>query len=163
MLLMNMSLKHGLKLVEFLVKQLRKPAPIRPLLAGDGTPRYRAEDRAELFADSLEASFQPNPARNVQHAAAIEEQVERYLEQPILPDEDPIVFSPGLVNGILRTGHCPAKWKLGRVAMVPVAGYKSTLLPGSYRPITLLDTVSKLFEKLLHRAHVPSHAANRRL
>ncbi|KAF9797259.1 hypothetical protein SFRURICE_006241, partial [Spodoptera frugiperda] len=125
-----------------------KPAPIRPLLAGDGTPRYRAEDRAELFADSLEASFQPNPARNVQHAAAIEEQVERYLEQPILPDEDPIVFSPGL---------------LGRVAMVPVAGYKSTLLPGSYRPITLLDTVSKLFEKLLHRAHVPSHAANRRL
>ncbi|KAF9794664.1 hypothetical protein SFRURICE_019542 [Spodoptera frugiperda] len=51
-----------------------KPAPIRPLLAGDGTPRYRAEDRAELFADSLEASFQPNPARNVQHTAAIEEQ-----------------------------------------------------------------------------------------
>ncbi|KAF9803255.1 hypothetical protein SFRURICE_007101 [Spodoptera frugiperda] len=54
-----------------------KPAPIRPLLAGDGTPRYRAEDRAELFADSLEATFQPNPARNVQHTAAIEEQVER--------------------------------------------------------------------------------------
>lgn len=163
-----------------------KPAPIRPLLAGDGTPRYRAEDRAELFADSLEATFQPNPARNVQHTAAIEEQVERYLEQPIPPDEDPIVFSPGLVrrmalraplrkapgpdgipnealrrlpprgiatltrlfNGILRTGHFPAKWKLGRVIMLPKQG-KNTLLPGSYRPITLLDTVSKLFEKLL--------------
>lgn len=163
-----------------------KPAPIRPLLAGDNTPRYRAEDRAELFADSLERQFQPNPARNVQHTAAVELQVAQYLEQPISPEEDPVVLSPGLVrrmalraplrkapgpdgipnealrrlpprgiatltrlfNGILRTGHFPSKWKLGRVIMLPKQG-KNTLLPGSYRPITLLDTVSKLFEKLL--------------
>ncbi|KAI8427999.1 hypothetical protein MSG28_002303 [Choristoneura fumiferana] len=48
-----------------------KPAPIRPLLASDGTIRYRAEDRAEIFADHLEMQFSPNPSDNHQQEADI--------------------------------------------------------------------------------------------
>lgn len=53
-----------------------------------------------------------------------------------------------LFNGILRTGRYPKNWKLGRVIMLPKAG-KNILLPASYRPITLLPNISKVFEKLL--------------
>ncbi|CAH2218239.1 jg9830 [Pararge aegeria aegeria] len=53
-----------------------------------------------------------------------------------------------LFTGILRTGHFPNPWKLGRVILIPKPG-KNIMLPSSYRPITLLSTTSKLFEKLL--------------
>lgn len=168
-----------------------KAAPVRPLLGRDGFPRFRAEDRAEIFAECLESQFRPNPG-----ADHDEEEVSRslagYFAQPIPPDEDPIVFSPGQVlrairrsplrkapgpdavtnemlrhlpprsvaavtriyNGIMRTGHFPEAWKLGRVIMLPKPG-KNTLKPESYRPITLLPTISKVFEKLLLRHMIP--------
>lgn len=53
-----------------------------------------------------------------------------------------------LFNGILRSGHFPTAWKTGRIIMIPKQG-KNILLPESYRPITLLSSLSKLFEKLL--------------
>ncbi|KAJ2937340.1 hypothetical protein O0L34_g19223 [Tuta absoluta] len=60
-----------------------------------------------------------------------------------------------IYNGILRTVHFPDAWKLGRVIMLPKPG-KNTLKPESYRPITLLPTISKVFEKLLLR-HMRPH------
>lgn len=168
-----------------------KPAPVRPLLASDGTPRYRAEDRAEIFAECLESQFRPNPGPD-QHAEEVAQHLAQYFSTPIAPDEDPIVFSPGqvqravlktklrkapgpdaisneslrhlpprsiaavtrLFNGIMRTGHFPTSWKLGRVIMLPKPG-KNILKPESYRPITLLPTISKVFEKLLLRHMIP--------
>ncbi|CAB0041795.1 unnamed protein product, partial [Trichogramma brassicae] len=174
-----------------------KPQPIRPLLASDGTPRYRAEDRAEIFADNLEQRFKPNPSNDSQHAEDIQKLLDEYFLRPIPPDEDPIVFTPGqvlrmirktklrkapgpdgipnealrhlppraiatltrLYNGILRTGHYPSIWKLGRVIMLPKPN-KNVLNPGSYRPITLLATISKVFEKLLLQ-HLTPHVTPR--
>ena len=52
-----------------------------------------------------------------------------------------------LFNAILRLGHYPQAWKEGLVVMLPKAG-KSPLSPESYRPITLLSAVAKLFERL---------------
>ncbi|CAH2218240.1 jg9831 [Pararge aegeria aegeria] len=73
-----------------------KSTPIRPLKAGDGTPHYRAEDRAEIFADYLETKFSPNPTQDVQHAEAIEKELEEYFKSPIASTpQNPIVFSPG--------------------------------------------------------------------
>ncbi|VVC94392.1 unnamed protein product [Leptidea sinapis] len=72
-----------------------KPSPIRPLMASDGTPRYRAEDRAEIFADYLETQFTPNPTSDVQFVETIERHLKNYFESPIVPREDPVVFSPG--------------------------------------------------------------------
>lgn len=53
-----------------------------------------------------------------------------------------------LFNGILRTGCFPTTWKHGKVIVLPKAG-KDRRHPESYRPITLLSTTAKLFERLL--------------
>ena len=41
----------------------KKPAPVGPLYHGsDGSLRYKAEDRAEIFANHLRGQFTPNPS-----------------------------------------------------------------------------------------------------
>ena len=55
-----------------------------------------------------------------------------------------------LFNGILRTGHFPSAWKVGKVIVLPKPG-KDRRDPSSYRPITLLSHIAKLFERLLLR------------
>lgn len=176
-----------------LCRQLsNKPNPTRPLLHEDGDLRYRAEDRAEIFAQHLERQFQPNPAGDHQHAELIKERVEDFLATSIPQDEEHIIFSPGTVsktirklklrkapgydgvnnlalrylpfktvaavtrlfNGILRTGEFPTCWKKGQVIMLPKPG-KNTTKPESYRPITLLTSTSKLFEKLVLSHLIP--------
>lgn len=173
------------------------PEPVRPLLHNDGTPRYVAEDRAEIFAEHLERQFRPNPTTNTGHEAEIERHLHDYFTEDITPEEDPIFFTPGqvrkmilktkprkapgadgitnsalrrlpqktvaamtrLFNGVMRTGHFPQRWKSGRVIMLPKA-HKNTLKPESYRPITLLPTTSKVFEKLLLQ-HITPHLTPR--
>ncbi|CAG9574667.1 unnamed protein product [Danaus chrysippus] len=58
-------------------------------------PRYRATDRADIFADYLETQFQPYPAEDTQHVEEVEQTVDEYLEQAIAPTEDPIIITPG--------------------------------------------------------------------
>ncbi|GBP47638.1 RNA-directed DNA polymerase from mobile element jockey [Eumeta japonica] len=55
-----------------------------------------------------------------------------------------------LFNGILRTGHFPKNWKMGRVIAIPKAG-KDPRLATSQRPITLLSHIAKLFERIALR------------
>ena len=65
-----------------------------------------------------------------------------------------------LFNSILRLGYFPQAWREGLVVMLPKAG-KSPRRPESYRPITLLSAVAKLFEKLflpLLLPHIPPRA-----
>jgi hypothetical protein len=44
--------------------------------------------------------------------------------------------------------YFPAEWKYARVFSILKPG-KDLALPSSYRPISLLDTIGKLFEKIL--------------
>jgi hypothetical protein len=53
-----------------------------------------------------------------------------------------------IFNAILLTHHFPTAWKHARVISILKPG-KDPALPSSYRPISLLDTIGKLFEKLL--------------
>jgi hypothetical protein len=53
-----------------------------------------------------------------------------------------------LFNAILTIQYFPAEWKLARVFSILKPG-KNPALPSSYRPISLLDTIGKLFEKIL--------------
>ncbi|CAG5055373.1 unnamed protein product [Parnassius apollo] len=55
-----------------------------------------------------------------------------------------------LYNGILRTSHFPEDWKKGKVIVLPKPG-KDRRRAASYRPITLLPHIAKLFERLLLR------------
>jgi hypothetical protein len=53
-----------------------------------------------------------------------------------------------IFNAILLTHHFPSFWKHVRVTSILKAG-KDPALPSSYRPISLLDAIGKLFEKIL--------------
>jgi hypothetical protein len=53
-----------------------------------------------------------------------------------------------IFNTILVTHHFPTAWKHARVISILKPG-KDPALPSSYRPISLLDTIGKLFEKIL--------------
>ncbi len=53
-----------------------------------------------------------------------------------------------IFNAITRLGHFPHKWKISQIIMIPKPGKEETQA-SSYRPISLLPTISKLFEKML--------------
>ena len=53
-----------------------------------------------------------------------------------------------ICNAILLTHHFPTAWNHARVISILKQG-KDPALPSSYRPISLLDTIGKLFEKIL--------------
>lgn len=53
-----------------------------------------------------------------------------------------------IYNSILRTSHFPIQWKYSIVVLFHKTG-KPHHMPSSYRPISLLSLLSKLFEKLL--------------
>ena len=53
-----------------------------------------------------------------------------------------------IFNAILLTHHFPTAWKHVRVISILKPG-KDPALPSSYRPISLLDTIGKLFENIL--------------
>lgn len=164
------------------------PEPVRPLIGEDGQPRFKAEDRAEIFASYLETQFVPNIVSHLQHDTEVIQHLERLLaaRRAGSTEGNTLFFTPRMVarvigklkpkkapgpdkitnmvlrhlpsrtvaavtrlyNGILRTGHFPDEWKLGLVIMIPKPG-KDQKRPEGYRPITLLSTLSKVFEQLI--------------
>lgn len=53
-----------------------------------------------------------------------------------------------IINAIIQLQHFPVAWKTAKVIPVHKAG-KSPAKPSSYRPISLLNTLSKITEKIL--------------
>jgi hypothetical protein len=53
-----------------------------------------------------------------------------------------------IFNSIIRLSHFPIQWKFSIITLFPKPG-KPHHLPSSYRPISLLPLLSKLFEKLI--------------
>lgn len=52
-----------------------------------------------------------------------------------------------IFNAIIRTGHFPNEWKVAKIIMIPKHGKPAEEIT-SYRPISLLPVLSKLFEKI---------------
>ena len=59
-----------------------------------------------------------------------------------------VTFLMKVFDGVLKWQHYPAVWKHARVISLRKPG-KDPMLPSSYRPISLLDTVGKPFQKIL--------------
>jgi hypothetical protein len=53
-----------------------------------------------------------------------------------------------IFNAFLRTHHLPTGWKHARVISILKPG-KDPAQPTSFRPISLLDTIGKVSEKIL--------------
>lgn len=76
-----------------------------------------------------------------------------------------IIMLTMIINAVLRTGFYPGQWKMAKVIMILKPGKPEHEL-SSYRPISLLTIMSKVFEKLFlqrlqHRIYednlVPDH------
>ncbi|CAH2216481.1 jg25955, partial [Pararge aegeria aegeria] len=59
-----------------------------------------------------------------------------------------------IFNACIRLGHFPSQWKIAQVVMVPKPG-KSPQKTSSYRPISLLPVVGKLFERIVLNRLLP--------
>ena len=59
-----------------------------------------------------------------------------------------VSFLAQIFSAVLRTHHFPQVWKHARVISI-LKPRKDPALPSSYQPISLLDMIGKLFEKIL--------------
>jgi hypothetical protein len=60
----------------------------------------------------------------------------------------PLVHLTHLINNSIRLSHFPKSWKESQVITLPKPG-KDPKLPQNLRPISLLPTTGKLFEKVI--------------
>lgn len=54
-----------------------------------------------------------------------------------------------LFQAIIQQGHIPSRWKIAKTIMLAKPGKDDYTQPGAYRPIALLNTLAKIFEKTL--------------
>ena len=69
------------------------------------------------------------------------------LSLKALPSEG-FVFLTSIFNSCLKLSHFPTVWKKGKIVALPKPD-KNLSDPSSYRPITLLPMIGKLFERLV--------------
>lgn len=60
-----------------------------------------------------------------------------------------VVYLTKILNGCLYLGYFPSSWKTAKVIALKKPGKDGTL-PINYRPISLLPSLAKLFEKLIY-------------
>jgi hypothetical protein len=66
----------------------------------------------------------------------------------------PLSHLTHLFNHVLRLGYFPTNWKRAKVIPIPKPNKPGTN-PNSYRPISLLSTLGKLFERILAARLMP--------
>lgn len=155
---------------------------VTPIRNSSGRWARSDKDRAETFALHLRDVFQPNPSSNAYVPPQIHSdlvptptsfrpneitKVIRELKPKKAPGGDLITTKMlmelpycavevicKLFNGIISLGYYPSKWKKSIIIMIPKPG-KDHTIPSSYRPISLLSCLSKLFEKCLLTRIIP--------
>jgi hypothetical protein len=149
-----------------------------PIKKEDGTWARMNEQKAELFAEHLTDTFQPYPQQTAEEnipatnnedetpitlvtPAEVSKEITKNISIKKAPGFDlitgqilkelprkGIVKLTYLINAAFRLQYVPMQWKVAEVIMIPKPG-KPPNEKTSYRPISLLPTISKLFEKLL--------------
>lgn len=163
-------------------KPITQNSPIRQ---SDGTWAKNNEQKAATFAQHLEKIFQPYEENSISSDQILsnkkspdELEIKLVTPKEVLNEIKHInkKKSPGydlitgevlhnlprkaivklttLINAIFRVKHVPDVWKFAEVIMIPKPG-KPAHETTSYRPISLLPIMSKLFEKLLLRRLKP--------
>ena len=158
-------------------KRISNPTSYNPpIRKPDGSWARCDQDKANLHASHLENIFQPNPTSD--NLALIHSYIKdnisiRHISPKEIENEIKLLKnkkSPGfdqinvqmlkelppkgimklthLFNSALRLKHFPECWKKAEIIMIPKPG-KPLNEVTSYRPISLLPIISKVFEKLL--------------
>lgn len=150
---------------------------VPPLRRPNGSWARSDVEKALLFTDHLEKVFQPNPeAIEFQPSIVIPhivnspiklcfEEVKKAIRINSNPKKAPgqdkitgkmiqqlpdvaILLLTVIFNSILALGYYPKLWKISQIKMIPKPG-KDLTQPSSYRPISLLSQLSKIFERIL--------------
>lgn len=158
-------------------RKLKRPVThIPPLRKSDGGWARNSKEKADIFADHLEDIFKPNEIQPNMLLDAITNQenihihlvtpkevtneIKNNLNSKKAPGFDLItgeilkelprkgfVMLTYIINAVFRLKHVPSSWKVAEVIMLPKPG-KPPQEVKSYRPISLLPIISKLFETL---------------
>lgn len=166
-------------------KALKRPQnQTVPIRKNDGTWARSDKQKVDLFANYLEETFQPLPRQtadeNIIRVARsdelviqavtlkeLKEEIQKNLNARKAPGYDLItghiikeLSDKGLrkllhiINAVFRTRYVPRQWKVAEVIMIPKPSKNPSDIK-SYRPISLLPTISKIFEKLLLKRMKP--------
>lgn len=65
-----------------------------------------------------------------------------------------LIYLTIIFNAVLRLSHIPAQWKYAKIIMILKPNKPENII-SSYRPISLLPTISKLFERLFKKRLFP--------
>ena len=160
-------------------KRIKPPAACDPpLRKPDGTWARNSEEKAILLANHLSTVFQPNHPISGSNTLELPTEGDEMSEtlqvttselKTIIKDIKPkkssghdkitpvmiknlpdiaLTLLATLFNAMLLLGFFPEFWKISEIILIPKPG-KDLTLPSSYRPISLLPCLSKLFEKVL--------------
>lgn len=158
-------------------KQIKRPnMHIPPVKNLDGSWARSNEQKAHRFAEHLENTFEPHEGEELTgHQEPEQEELEIKLTSPKeivkeIKENISTKKSPGfdlitgeilkqlprkaivkityLFNASFRLKYVPKMWKIAEVLMLPKPG-KPPHEVTSYRPISLLPVLSKLYEKIL--------------
>ncbi|GBP97488.1 Probable RNA-directed DNA polymerase from transposon X-element [Eumeta japonica] len=157
-------------------RNLKRPVEFKPPLRNSSGDWARSDcEKGNLFADHLKTVFTPNACADVvdlpstvsspPHPVTFEFREVQNVIANLNPKKAPgidgisnkmMIELPRVAvrillfifNAMLRLEYFPNNWKVAVVKMIPKPG-KDLTKAESYRPISLLPTMSKLFEKLL--------------
>lgn len=165
-------------------KGLKRPImQIPPIKKEDGNWARSSEQKAECFATHLENTFQPLdqqeedvleetvPQDEENIALVTPGEVMKEIKYNIHSKKAPgfdlitgeilkqlprkaLVKLTYLINAAFRLKYVPKLWKVAEIVMILKPG-KPPHIASSYRPISLLPVISKLFEKLLLKRMQP--------
>uniref|UniRef100_A0A034VFD2 Putative RNA-directed DNA polymerase from transposon X-element n=1 Tax=Bactrocera dorsalis TaxID=27457 RepID=A0A034VFD2_BACDO len=180
------STKHPLwKAHQTLSAPIECEMPIR-----DNNGKWARSDaeKSATFAAHLKNVFQPNPETNdftlptvpylmeSEPVKFVPEEISKIITEKLNPRKAPghDLITPKMIielpncaiicicmffNAITKQAHFPQQWKKSTIVMIPKPG-KDKTQPSSYRPISLLSCMSKLFERLLMlriKPHLETH------
>lgn len=160
-------------------RRLNRPIQAEsPIKARDGTWIRTDTQKAEAFAAYLKETFTPNkhcytfdapafPVPNCEVSITDKITLETVLRKikEINPNKAPghdkitgkllkelpiraICVIRDIFNAIFKLSYFPKAWKLAQIIMIPKPGKDKTQI-NSYRPISLLPILSKIFERIL--------------
>lgn len=164
-------------------KNINRPIPYEsPIRLGNGNWARTDSEKGCVFAEHLQSVFTPNqssaptclpldilqpPKKPIKFKKNKIVSVINQLKPKKAPGYDKItpkmlkelpniavLHISHIFNAISRTAYYPKAWKLSQITMIGKPG-KDLSQASSYRPISLLSILSKLFEKLLLQKIMP--------